>query len=345
MKRMLKKGIAMVTFLVVLAMISITVVALSYAVFKILVILGVIAPKAVCEWSVVLIGLGKLGTGGVLDIPPECKTEFVEIKLADLEALESEAAQQIRFYGQQYQKEPRAWEEIFRVFNNPDSEQQRLEWALNQKMATELTKCWSKVWKGELPLFDEWWNLVDWNLYGFADKPKDSSDALRYLGEDVADFGGDSLLTVYGPPTFCIYCSRVVIDPQIKTKLGKNRVTSLTTWLKAKPVRPGSSESLFQFLLNENQRKFPIAQEGIDYGYNMDKPQAVEFLRTNELGATLKGVADTLVDGAKKLFGSPEGEVTPDRSNSRLVLVDAVDSIYPLSGQGLDDIVCLQQIG
>ncbi|MBD3319249.1 hypothetical protein GF342_05050 [Candidatus Woesearchaeota archaeon] len=346
-------------FLVGLAILALSTLALAWLVYLILSWLGIITPDVACEWSTLLIGITKLGTAGMFDVPPECKTVYVNVTMADLEALKYDAEDDMLEIQRQLAGPNRArWEEIAKIFNNPTDEQLQYEWALNKIMADQLRNCWQKVQQGKLPLFDSWWNLIDWDLFGISDPPDDYSKQEKWAVQQYAKgtIPGTSLnlFTAYGPPTFCIYCARVKFSPNVTREVEKTEITSLAAWMRTHPVRPGDEESYWEYVLDETQKETSstLIKNNIKYTYKINEPFAVEFARMNEWGADAFALPRSVIGKVGELLGYEESTEENKRAN-RLVLVPAKDSIYPFGtatiagGDGEQGIrvQCLQQIG
>lgn len=346
-KKPRKKG-ELLGLLVAFGFALMLIIGLGWLVFKILTLVGVITPDIQCDWSIVLIAITKLGTAGLADIPPECQTSYVTITRTDLDKLTAEAERAMKLYA----KDDR-YVNARAVYKTPSNRQLQYEWALNKLVAKELQRCWGKAWEGKLPLFDSWWNLIDWQ--GFSStKPGDGTAAQRQYSNPVITlpFTDDkkSLLQVYGPPTFCIYCSRIKFDSSVKEALGgKTQITSLTEYMKATQARPGSPESIFEYILDESadESNFASVVQSLKYEYNIDEPYGVEFVRINAWGGALADYGSDTLAGLPRLLGlSPEN--TPSKIN-RLVLIPDRENVYPLGRTAIvngenNPIQCLEQI-
>ena len=324
--------------------------ALSWLVFKILALFGVITPDIQCDWSVLLIAITKLGTAGLADIPPQCKTDYITISASDLEKLSFDAETAIRQYRAQVNANNAAYLDVYQHFNDPDNAQQRHEWALNHLIAGHMKRCWTKVHEGKLPLFDSWWNLLDWDFFG-ATRPTTHDGALTQFRDPAFTIPGTdrSLLQVYGPPTFCVYCTRIKFDDDVRALIGKDSVDSLAAWMKATQARPGSDESVFEFLLDETlaQNQQATYVQSIRFPYTVTTPYAVEYARVNGFGADITGITSDASNYASIVLGDG-ADINTDRIN-RLVLIPAIESVYPF-GTGTPSetsgpIQCLQQVG
>jgi hypothetical protein len=331
-----KKG-SVVSLLVSLVFLALSVVAVAWIVYKVLVITGAIVPEAQCEWSVLVVAISKFGTAGLLDLPPECKTNYHTVTLEEVQAKLPEAQLEIS----KIQKavaidsaQGKAYSEIAGIFRS-GSEPLEYEWALNSIMAAHLKSCWRKTFEGKTPIFDSWYNVVDWELFGLNadEEPKDNKQALELYRSDILSYFGvkSSLFKTYGPPTFCIYCSRLKFDERIEGKLGKKQVDSLAVWMRAQPAFPGQKMSTFEYLLPEDQRG--LSEFGIQYPYRIDESQAVEFVRVNSLGADVTGILSGTIDGIKSTFGLDQNDDAPSRT-SRLFILNSKDVLYPYGRTG-----------
>jgi hypothetical protein len=338
----MNKDGAMIGMLVKLAAVAIVIILLLWIVFKLLVFFGIVGEEIVCEWSVLPVAASQAASAGLIDIDPACKTKYYTITLENLTKMLPKAHGELEALEAEWNANKQEWAEIHDKFNygalgNDQEAKDRMayEWALNDIVASHLQQCWRKVWKGKLPIFDSWWNLIDiWD----GDKPDSKKAALlKYDG---------FFFKTYGPPTFCVLCSRLNFDPEIAKVLGKSEIDSLTEWTRARPTGlPGEQESIFEFLLDEKQKG--IGELGVSYSYDVSEPYAVEFVRVNEWGATPRSQFTNLESYFSDQFGEqPWG--------NRLFLLPSADALYPFErdkfvGSGAEELnrpmQCLRQVG
>ena len=137
-----------------------------------------------------------------------------------------------------------------------------------------MKQCWQKLGVGDLDLFPNWWKLI-----GF----KDTKEEKEFLGFIPERF----LLKFKEPPRFCVICSRIRFDPDVREYVygaySDGRVTSLNHWLKNNEVSRYDM-SYREFMLDDTH-------EGIfglsSYQYQLasphlpDKPLAVLYVQQN----------------------------------------------------------------
>lgn len=135
------------------------------------------------------------------------------------------------------------------AFTLPYNEQGFYEYALNEVVAKEMKSCWKRLGEGKLPLFDEW----------LKDNTKTGSKAI------------------------CVICSRLEFDAEVRERVGKTEITSLTEWLRNNPsqqYRVGEDTvlSMYEYIQDPDTYDANMQPE---YKYAVDKPLAVVFSRTN----------------------------------------------------------------
>ena len=229
-----------------------------------------------CEWDLLFSAIMTTAGGGKMDVPPECKAEYVNVTMQDLQANLLLAQQRIKQYNLDETQKKKYADMRAAGFTDPDDYHQQMEWALNQVVADRLLWCWKRVWKGNLPLFDKWWNLVDWTFFGL--KKGDYSQAeLKVLRGAIED-ESPKLFDVYGPPTFCIVCARIKFDSAVQSEFRGRKINSLLPWLAGNPV-PGTKTSYLEELLEGQTVISPLYTP--PYTYTTDEPMAVVYERIN----------------------------------------------------------------
>lgn len=218
--------------------------------------------KGACEWSLVLHSLTKLSDFSL--VPAECRAVRIEVTLEDLKANFKEAKRRI----DTYKSDPVKYKDILRYFNDySKSDAQLYEWSLNKIVAQEMNDCWDKVFKGQFPLFDEWWKLYSW---GSATPPDNRDEAFAMWAP-----GGP--IRAYGPPTNCIVCSRIKFSDTVKKQfidIGKPRITTLDVWMKYNYPRLGGDS--YYKLLTEGRSSL-TGLFGQPFEYDVDVPLAVLY--------------------------------------------------------------------
>jgi hypothetical protein len=212
-----------------------------------------------CEWSLVMHSISKLGDWSL--IPPECRAHRIEITMGHLELHKTEAKERIKTY---HNPKTRAkyTDDIRAAYPNPDKDIYWQEWALNKMIAEEMKNCWQKVFKGRLPLFNQWWKLYSfpWEEKKITDGPA----AFKFFAGEVLQ-----------APVNCIVCSRIKFGDNVKRKFGASTtIDSLDVWLKNNYPRFGG-ESYYE-ILTEGQSEL----KGLfvpKYEFSMDEPLAVLY--------------------------------------------------------------------
>ncbi len=251
-----------------------------------------------CDWSLFLHAFSKVG--GVAAIPPECKAHRFTITKNDLERLVPDARKAINMYHEQPEKYAVSGVgvDVLQTFK-PDGGE--WEWALDKLVADELKSCSDKVIKGKLPLFSEWWSLLDCKdekaAGGYRKCTPDDWSAASTITAIVlpgigimgliGEMAGDTVRFAKAP-TFCVLCSRIVIDPEVPPLIGKNTVTSLRAWMAINPVR-STNEPYYKYV-DEWQTPTDSALFKPKYTFDLDTPLAVMYERVNVFKA--KGVLD-----------------------------------------------------
>jgi len=237
-----------------------------------------------CQWDMLFSALmqaGSMGLGGSSELK-SCRARYVNITMDDLYAYQLEAAQRMKVY----RKNPKLYDDIiaqgFGISeDDPSYYDKQLEWAMNKIVADEMLKCWNKVWQGNLPIFDQWWNLVDFTFFGLLESDKPKLENIK-----KADLG---IFTTYGPPTFCIICARIQFGRDVRMKFKNKPITSLMAWMSDNPA-PDSKQSYLKELL-EGQT-IPSKLFLHRYVYAVDEPYAIVFKRINP--HKIESVARTL---------------------------------------------------
>lgn len=260
--------------LVIAAMIALVVFLFAHQKF-----VKILKPEpTACPWSIVASALTKQLAFGKEILPPECSAELITIKKEDLEKNFDYAKKRI----EEYIKKPEIYEKtkILEYFNDPKDEKQLYMFAMHKIFADNLKNCWSKVLKGAVPIFDEWWKF-----FGLGGKDPE----MQYVkGETKSIFGVD-LFTVYGPPTNCIVCSRIAITKEVDDlfdkKDEKNLMNSFNIWLQSNPIPMDPKlRSYYEFIIDgQSSAASAFTLPFYYYRVNVSEPWAVVFARINPL--------------------------------------------------------------
>jgi hypothetical protein len=235
-----------------------------------------------CEWSILLASVQKIGSAGIAEgIPEGCKAKQVQITMANLEKGQKLAKSRISSYVAD-ENSKKMYNPQF--FTDPDSKDQLLEFALDKIIADEMVACWEKVFKGNMPLFDQWWRLYD---FPWSKTTEDAGQAFSkwYVPG-----------TMHGPPVNCIICSRITFADDVLKWSGGKHIASLEEFLKNNPV-PRTSTAYLQYLYEgqtgpdafKPKYSFSVDEEGLAIMYervNMHKTEETIKFPLRLLGLT-----------------------------------------------------------
>ena|GEM_PF-4492872 len=243
-----------------------------------------------CQWDLLFSAIATVAGGGAMDVPPECKAEYITITKKDLEKELDTAAARIKTYDSNPEKYRKIRQAGFKYYKDEPEKNYKvqMEWALNKIIADKMLSCWKKVWKGSLPMFDYWWKLVDWTWFGLS-KKEYTQDEINKVGGEV-DLG---VFSVYGPPAFCIVCYHLNFDKDVRG-LFQEDIKSLNVWMAGNKA-PNSDISYLEELQEGQtlESKFWTPQ----YEYNIQKPLGIVYKRLNPqaLNVVKAWVLDKLV--------------------------------------------------
>lgn len=216
--------------------------------------------QGACEWSLVMHSLTKLGDWSL--IPAECRAHRIEIDMKYLDRFTSEARRRIG----EYKKDTTGkYDVILKDFNDVNNKQQVYEWALNRAVAQEMVNCWSKVFKGRLPLFDQWWKLYsfDW----FNNNEPTEKTALKLWSPLGTHY-------FYGPPTNCIVCSRIKFSPEVQEYFKGKEIKSFDNWLRYNYPRYGGKGYYEELAEGQSELNSLFTPP---YSFKVDAPLAVLY--------------------------------------------------------------------
>ncbi|MBI4919416.1 hypothetical protein HY837_05765 [archaeon] len=128
--------------------------------------------------------------------------------------------------------------------------------------------CWNKVIRGKLPMFDKWYNKID--FFG--------SDYPKYAGEYIDQV--NAFITIWGAPTFCIVCSNIKFNEDLKN-LSLPANIDLTKWLQHTPHPDHPSKSIYEYLYEGQTVPSKLIEP--EYNYDLDPPNrySVIYKRIN----------------------------------------------------------------
>ncbi len=266
--------------------------------------------KGACEWSLVMHSITKIADWSA--IPAECRAHRFEVDLKYLQRYHTEAKKRIDVYEADADKYQLMLEELEKskqkIGNDPDPNYLLNEWALNKIVAEEMKDCWQKVFMGELPLFDQWWDFYSWE----KEMPTRTKDRFSSF---IGNFEG--------PPTNCIICSRIKFSPDLVNyfkRHNKVNIDSIDTWLKNN--HPAwEAASYYKFLIQGQSELKSFFTP--DYSYSIDKPLAVLY----EKIYYYHGIEEVLDRLWKLISGGKEGSY--DLNFLKLVPYTQEDLIHP----------------
>jgi hypothetical protein len=216
-----------------------------------------------CEWSVLLSALRKGGSAGIAEgIPEGCHTKIMKVTMDDLKKRQAYARKRIAAYASQPQ-----YQGIVQTFVN-DNENTLNEFAVDNIVADEMVSCWDKVYKGKMPLFDEWWRLYTVPWAQTENDPKKAVDTF-------ADSFGRA-------PVNCILCANIQFDNTVLSTLPKD-INSLEEWMSINPVQRTGTDYLTYILdgqpkqgvLNRQPYRIKMSEQGLAIIYTRVNEQAV----------------------------------------------------------------------
>ncbi|MBD3361307.1 hypothetical protein GF358_00790 [Candidatus Woesearchaeota archaeon] len=274
----MKKAQITVDTLIALAILAVALIIIGVLIYPAVkeVLVGA-GEKGACEWSLVMHSISKLGDFSL--VPPECKAHRMEITMDDLEKYHFKAKQRIKEYEDNTDK----YSEILKYFDDPEDPNQLNEWALNLLVAAEMKDCWEKVFKGKLPLFDKWWLMYSWDMFGIdipkiigRTEPVDTDSALA-VWVNLLSPGVPGTFKVHGPPVNCIICSRIKFSEEVKNFFGNREIRSLDAWIRFNYPLTGG-ESYYEVIV-EGQSPVKNVFEPRYGAYDVQTPLAVLYER------------------------------------------------------------------
>lgn len=229
--------------------------------------------KAKCEWSVLLAGLSKAGSLNLAQgIPEGCKAKTVVVTMKDVQGRAGYARNRLKVIQDPKHREYDATSKYFRTA--PLNDNLIKEFALDNIVADELVECWEKVWKGKVPLFNEWWRLYD----VCVDPNTGKSTGCGKLEEFAKSAWAVAFNDANKAPTNCILCAHISFDPEVQKIVRKPEM--MMEWLGNNPV-PRTSAPYSDFLA-EGQTIGGFAKLNLKYDFSTADPGiAIMYERIN----------------------------------------------------------------
>jgi hypothetical protein len=302
--------------LAIVAIVMLVIILGVYPVFKQK--LGEAADTSTCNWNIFMAGIRKGSTFSIAEgIPEGCKAKRIELTLTDVQQELGYARNRLKAINSDLKYKDRA-----PSFSNND-EKTQYQFAMNKVIADELAGCWSKVIKGKIPIFDEWWRLYNCKDSSGATKPCSKLEDFLTVGFPV--YGAWNFVSgkmqFSRAPTNCIVCARIKFDDTLVREFpnlaGTSTITTAREWMAVNPWKTGASYLEF---VQDGQAEAPAllqSQYAFDVG---DTPLAVVYARINV--HQLEGAASW----AASAFGFDAAE---DVSMLRLVPYTQRDLLSP----------------
>ncbi len=231
------------------------------------------ATKKNCQWNLLVSARTKSPILGRETIPPDCKMTRKNITLEQLENKKKSNKKEIEKFNSDY--------EDFKYVNfNLDIDEELLEFEMNRIIANEIKDCWEVAWMGQMPIFQEWWSLIE------CETDKDTGEykcdcvegreckPIHTLIEKVTFWNNDFAT----PPAFCLLCSRIKFDDKLKETFKEKEIKSLPEWMQKHPVVVDPQKRSYYEYTKDDVNRGIFAP---DYVYRVDEPLAVVYARIN----------------------------------------------------------------
>lgn len=256
--------------------------------------------KKNCQWNLLLSAFTKSPVLGIETIPPDCKMTRKNITLEQLEDKKRSNKKEIDEFNKKYKDSKY-------VSFHSNSEEELLEFEMNRVIANEIKDCWDVAWMGQMPIFQEWWNLIECEPDKEGDfkcgcpenkecsLPEEVSSRLRFWNYEAS-----------GPPAFCLLCSRIKFDEGVKEKFNDKIITSLPEWMQKHPVLIDALRRSYYEYTKDDVNRGIFAPE---YLYEVDEPLAIVYARVNvykplQYAETLVRWTGVIMGGYNKLMSS-----------------------------------------
>ena len=228
--------------------------------------------KKNCQWNLLLSSVTKSPILSTETIPPNCKMTRKNITLEQLEKKKKSNKKEIEKFNKDY-------EDAEYVNFHSDIDKELLEFEMDRVIANEIKDCWSVAWMGKMPVFQEWWSLIDC-------KPKDDGDYECSCPENKECSLPKEVLSrlqfwdyeVSGPPAFCLLCSRIKFNQEIQDAFRGEEIVSLPEWMQKHPVLVDPQKRSYYEYTKDDVNKgifYPT------YKYRVNEPLAVVYSRVN----------------------------------------------------------------
>ena len=230
------------------------------------------ATKKNCQWNLLVSARTKSPILGRETIPPDCKMTRKNITLEQLENKKKSNKKEIEKFNAKYEDST--------YFNfNIDVDEELLEFEMDRIIANEIKDCWEVAWMGQMPIFQEWWSLIKCETNDEGDYKCDCVEGkeckfIPGLIEKVKFWNND----LNRPPAFCLLCSRIKFDDDLKETFKEKEITSLPEWMQKHPVLVDPQKRSYYEYTKDDVNRGIFAP---DYVYNFDEPLAVVYSRVN----------------------------------------------------------------
>lgn len=159
---------------------------------------------------------------------------------------------------------------------NLDTKSFYREYRLNELMAQEMKSCWSRMGRGKLDLFTDWFSVIQYKNGAWTGKEGLPLKVFKILNPFNKE---------YESPKMCVICSRIRFSESVRNEFPKQPIESLTTFTLNNPTNVFEGRkplSYYEFLLDEVYSDLFGTQEGnLKYTYDMNGDVAVVFFRSN----------------------------------------------------------------
>ncbi len=265
-----------------------------------------------CSWSILLASVQKLGSAGIAEgIPEGCKAKTLTVSMKELEKGQKLAKNKI----QEYIDKKDVYNAQFFTSTSPNMLN---EFALDKIIADELVSCWEKVFKGNMPLFDQWWRF--YKPFWGKDQPGSGPEALDLwlLGE------------IKRAPVNCVICSRITFSDDVITNFGNREVDSLMEFMSLNPV-PKTKTPYLQYVyegqpgsdLLKPYYKFSVTNEGLAIIYERVNVQSAKsILETPVKWIGLISEKSQDLNYLKLVPYSQESIIAPDTGEGCTLIID-----------------------
>ncbi len=235
------------------------------------------ATKRNCQWNLLLSSITKSPILSTETIPPDCKMTRKNITLEQLEKKKKSNKKEIEKFNAKYEDSKYVY--FHTEGDKGKVNRELLEYEMDRIIANEIKDCWSVAWMGKMPIFQEWWSLIECDEDKITGEYKcDCKKEECSLGKEIIEkvqFWNNNFAT---PPAFCLLCSRIKFDQETQDKFGGKEITSLPEWMQKHPVLVDPQKrSYYEYTKDDVNRGIFFPR----YVYNVDEPLAVVYSRIN----------------------------------------------------------------